>query len=133
MYSPRFCLLSFRGIAPEGRERVLLQLFEALVTANIAYLHEHPETPRLFESGIRYDEEAPGSEDWQDIPETLKRGKGDCEDLACWRIAELRVRDHEHAMAYLKRAERGDRVLYHVAVWRADGRLEDPSRVLGML
>lgn len=109
-----------------------MMLFEALIAANVAYLKAHPDTPRLYDSGVRYAEEAPGSDDWQDIPEMLARGDGDCEDLACWRIAELRVRDGEHAIPFLKCAERRHVMLYHVAVRRMDGSYEDPSRVLGM-
>ena len=132
MYSPRFCLRSFDTADRAGREAVLMMLFEALIAANVAYLRRHPETSALYASGVRYLEEPPDEEDWQDIPETLSRGTGDCEDLACWRIAELRVRDGEHAHPFLKCSARGDRVLYHVAVRRLDGSLEDPSRKLGM-
>lgn len=132
MYSPRFCLRSFEIVGATGRDDVLKMLFEALIASNVAYLRTCPDTPRLYESGIRYREEPPGKDDWQDIPETIRRRFGDCEDLACWRIAELRVRDGEHATPYLKYAERPDHVLYHVAVLRLDGSLEDPSRELGM-
>ncbi len=133
MYSPRFCLRSFDTTAErDGRELILTMLFEALIATNMAFLKNRPETPGLYASGIRYVEEPPGQEDWQDIPETLSRRTGDCEDLACWRIAELRVRDGEHALPFLKCAERDGHVLYHVAVRRIDGSLEDPSRVLGM-
>lgn len=106
-------------------------LLEALIAANVAYLRAR-HVKRLYESGIVYREEAPHMDEWQDIPETLARGFGDCEDLACWRIAELRVRDDEHALPYLGRADREDHVLYHVKVRRVDGSLEDPSRILGM-
>ena len=74
----------------------------------------------------------PGRDEWQDIPETIKRREGDCEDLGCWRLAELRVRSHEDARPFVKCAVYGPRTVYHVAVTRADGRVEDPSRVLGM-
>ncbi len=106
-------------------------LLEVLIAANVAYLRTR-QVKRLYESGIRYCEEALHVDDWLDIPETLARGVGDCEDLACWRIAELRVRDDEHALPYLSRADRPDHVLYHVKVRRVDGRIEDPSRILGM-
>ena len=132
MYAPRFCLRSFGALDPAAREAVLFLLFEALIGANCAHLARNPATPSLYESGIRYEEEPLGREDWQDIPDTIARGVGDCEDLACWRIAELRVRHAEHATPYLKRDQRESHVLYHVAVRRLDGSLEDPSRVLGM-
>ena len=132
MYPPRFCLRSFDVADRAGREAVLVMLFEALIAANSHYLRKRPDTPGLYASGVRYREEPAGEEDWQDIPETLARGTGDCEDLACWRIAELRVRSGEHAIPFLKCRARDERVLYHVAVRRLDGTLEDPSRALGM-
>ncbi len=132
MYSPRFCLRAFEQIGPSGREAVLTMLFEALIATNMAYLRERSDIPRLYASGVHYREEESGHDDWQDIPETLARRRGDCEDLACWRIAELRIRDGEHALPFLKRVERAHHVLYHVAVRRMDGSLEDPSRLLRM-
>ena len=132
MYSPRFRFRSFASLHPTGREAVLTMLCEALIATNLAYLVAVPATPLLYESGVRYVPENQGFDDWHDIPETLARLVGDCEDLACWRIAELRHREREHALPYLKRAERDDHVLYHVAVRRFDGRVEDPSRALGM-
>jgi hypothetical protein len=131
VYSPRFCLRSFEIVGTEGRHDILMMLLDVLIAANVAYLRKRP-TRRLYESGVRYLEESHHRDDWQDIPETIARGVGDCEDLACWRIAELRVHDGEHARAYLKRSERPDHVLYHVQVLRLNGSLEDPSRILGM-
>jgi hypothetical protein len=42
------------------------------------------------------------------------------------------VRARERAAPFVKRALTGPRTVYHVAVRRADGSLEDPSRLLGM-
>lgn len=39
---------------------------------------------------------------------------------------------HEDARPFVKCAVYGPRTVYHVAVRRSDGRVEDPSRVLGM-
>lgn len=132
LYAPHFKLRSFETLSDEGRGAALAGLLEALVGVNAAWLREHPEAPWLYESGVRYGEEPVGQDDWLDIPETLALGVGDCEDLGCWRIAELRVRSVEAAVAYVKRSAVGPRTVYHVAVRRADGRLEDPSRILGM-
>jgi hypothetical protein len=60
-----------------------------------------------------------------------------CEDLACWRVAELRVRFGEAAQPYvtsqmLNSPEHGLFTLYHIRVRRADGTIEDPSKILGM-
>ena len=44
----------------------------------------------LYQSGVRYAREPIGSEVWQTALETQQLGKGDCEDLVAWRVAELR-------------------------------------------
>src|SRR5262249_45709634 len=49
--------------------------------------------PPLYESGVRYQREV-GTENWTDVARTLELGYGDCEDLACWRVAELRLQGH---------------------------------------
>lgn len=132
LYAPHFKLRAFDALSDGARLEVLASLLEALVAVNVAWLREHPEAPALYESGVRYEEEPPGRDDWQDIPETIALRSGDCEDLGCWRIAELRTRGCEYAVPYVRRSVEGRRTVYHVAVRRADGRLEDPSRVLGM-
>ncbi len=132
MYAPHFRLRSFDILHAESREAVLRHLLEALIEANVAYLEARPETPWLYESGVTYEEERFDRDDWNDIPETLVVKVGDCEDLAAWRIAELRMRAHEDARPHVTFDQRGARVTYHVTVRRADGRIEDPSRVLGM-
>jgi hypothetical protein len=56
-----------------------------------------------------------------------------CEDLACWRAAELRVRygiQAEPTFIWKLRPNGG--YLYHILVKLPDGRIEDPSRTLGM-
>jgi hypothetical protein len=54
-----------------------------------------------------------------------------CEDLCCWRVAELWHRGIQ-AMPFprLERAEGGQ--LWHILVLWPDGREEDPSAILGM-
>jgi hypothetical protein len=132
LYAPHFKLRAFDELSDDATLIALNHLLEGLSAVNELWLREHPSSPWLYESGVRYEEEPPGRDDWQDIPETLHRRTGDCEDLGCWRIAELRTRRGEHATPYVKRSVTGPRTVYHVAVRRADGSLEDPSRVLGM-
>ena len=84
--------------------------------------------PPLYRAGVRYRPEPRGQERWQVPSEVKRKGFGDCEDLAAWRVAELR-RKGEAAMPYVKQT--GAR-RWHAMVKRADGRLEDPSRLLGM-
>jgi transglutaminase-like putative cysteine protease len=83
--------------------------------------------PPIYASGVKYSARDP-QERWQLPSETMARGRGDCEDLATWRAAELRLRG-EPARVVVRRT--GPRVL-HAVVMRADGRVEDPSKRLGM-
>jgi hypothetical protein len=85
------------------------------------------EFPPLYSAGVVYRREPPGREWWQTALDVLREGSGDCEDLAAYRAAELRYRDAEPARVRIYRTKRGT---YHAIVQRADGRLEDPSRVL---
>jgi len=116
-------------------------LLYALVALDRNYLIEHPDTPPLYSAGVRYMREPPGQEQWLTIPWVRMRGNGDCEDLACWRAAELQVRLGERAEAFW--VERTDPTtgarFYHIRVRRGkvDKRtgkrlVEDPSAVLGM-
>lgn len=123
--------------------QAIAHLLRTLTLINVAYLSAHPEVPLLYASGVRYEEEPPGQEDWQDVPTTLRLGYGDCEDLACWRAAELQVRSRVPAWPYVisRQRPRGG-ILYHIQVRypcrevSADGACrpltEDPSRRLGM-
>jgi hypothetical protein len=132
MYGPQFRLRSFDVLDAPSREAVLRLMMEALIVANVAYLRRHPGTPPLYESGVRYEEEPGNQDDWNDIPETLSLGVGDCEDLAGWRIAELRVAGELAAMPRVSVRTEGTRITYHIAVRRAAGAIEDPSRELRM-
>lgn len=127
-----------------------LQLpLEALVSMDERYLRAHPQTPRLYDAGVRWQAEGKNectgrpAEEWDAIPIVLERGWGDCEDLAAWRAAELRVRDgFPRARAFAVRsgtmhvAGIGTVGLIHILVSR-DGScrldaIEDPSQRLGM-
>ena len=132
MYAPLFQLRAFDVIDSDAQARVLEHLLEALIAVDIEYLRACPSTPSLYESGVVYEEEPGERDNWQDIPETLGLGTGDCEDLGCWRIAELRVRSGELALPFVKIRVAGNRTICHIAVRRADGSVEDPSRLLGM-
>lgn len=138
MYTPSFRLRSFDTITEGQKLGVLQHLLDALTMANVAYLLAQPHTPLLYESGVRYASEPADRDEWQDVPDTLARRAGDCEDLACWRVAELRVRLGEKGATHRITVDelpddRGRMVTtYHISVFRADGSVEDPSRKLGM-
>lgn len=86
--------------------------------------------PSLYKSGVRYEKEPPGVEDWQTVSRMYRSKVADCEDIAAWRAAELVVSGEDpKARAVLKRVRPG---LIHCLVRRGTGQMEDPSRVLGM-
>jgi hypothetical protein len=107
-------------------------LLDALVTVNRLYLRAH-HVPPLYQSGVRYMQEpADGRpEEFAAIPVVLSRGWGDCDDLAPYRVAELQEAG-EKAKIRITWRRVGKRRTYHVLVRRGDGRIEDPSRLLGM-
>ena len=133
-YRVTYALDLFNG--PHERElsrRALAHMLECLFRIDVDYLRAHPETPPLYQSGVRYMEEPPGQEDWQDIPTSIRMGISDCEDLACWRAAELVVRQNIAARpVFIERRRPNGSYLYHILVRYPDGRIEDPSKILGM-
>lgn len=119
----------------------------ALVRIDVAYLLSHPDTPRLYDSGVRYapdPTEWTGGEDelperrrvelWRDVPSVIEAGEGDCEDLACWLTAERIVRDRILARPVFLWAHKGPqrRMTYHIQVTSHERGTEDPSRRLGL-
>jgi hypothetical protein len=142
MREVRFLVWIFENEKQQPESEAVLRLFlEALVAANVVYLKHHPNTPKLYQSGVRYEAEqrdcftfpetCPTEEDFKGIPYLLHDGYGDCEDLACWRVAELLVEGHD-VQPYFTWRLVGNTLLYHIMVRYADGRIEDPSKVLGM-
>jgi hypothetical protein len=138
VYAPSFRLKSFETISDAKKFGVLQFLLEALTMADVAFLLDNPGTADLYASGVRYAQEPDGRDEWQDIPDTLARRNGDCEDLACWRVAELRVRYGEPnatraiTVSTLVDARGQPVTMYHITVLRQNGDQEDPSRKLGM-
>lgn len=104
--------------------------------------------PPLYASGVVYKEEAPGREDWIDLLGVLRQRHADCEDLAAWRAAELRVAGYDVepvikwqwiprelmlAQGYPAHKLPGHGVwMVHCCVRWPDGTIEDPSKILGM-
>lgn len=86
--------------------------------------------PPLYRSGIRYEREPRGSEEWLTPLQMLERGVSDCEDIAAYRVGELRASGADPG-AVVTIVRTGPRTL-HAVVRRSDGSIEDPSRVLGM-
>jgi hypothetical protein len=151
-----------------SQKRVLC-LLEALVWCNRLYLQQHPETPLIYQSGIKYkvpaqfeQEQLPevdkvrgylkkkgapddvvrafatlsdmcgGGEHFREIPRIIENGGGDCDNVASWRVAELREKgvDAKPFITWRQRPDGG--YTYHVTVLLPDGSSEDPSLLLGM-
>lgn len=133
------------GEIPSIRQRarllglVVRPMLEAAVQANQVILSTH-HVPPLYESGVRYREEPRGQgyEEFALIPVVFARKWGDCDDLAPWRVAELRQKGEKAKVRITFRRQSSGFQLYHVLVRRAPsagyprGQIEDPSRVLGM-
>lgn len=118
-------------VVPRADAPMIAACLAALCTLNTLYLRQHPSTPALAASGVRYRRETPWErEQFLSIPAVLDRGYGDCDDLACWRVAELHASGVDpHARPELVAIS--PRVL-HIVVRRGNGYVEDPSRQLGM-
>jgi len=123
----------------EETQEVLERLLETWVQINEIWWRAHPEAPPLYTWGVNYEREAKGTpETWVCAP-MIRRQKYhiDCDDWAPARAGELRARLDEPArvilpMRKVRGADGKIKRLYHVQVERADGRIEDPSKVLGM-
>lgn len=139
MYRITFVSGLFGSSKDQALSHQILQiLLDALFAVNVAYLKAHPETPSIYAVGpnkkplIHYEQEPLGQEDWQDIPTTIRLGYGDCEDLACWRAAELFVKGVNARPFFTHKVLPNGSSLYHIKVRLPDGSEEDPSKKLGM-
>ena len=116
------------SIKVAGTRAHLTALLSGLVALNGVILDDMRNPPCLYSAGVRYVAEPPGFENWLSLDQVIRAGKGDCEDLAAWRTAELR-RIGVDARAIVIRT--GRKKFHAVVQWR-DGRIEDPSVKLGM-
>lgn len=118
------------GFELPSKKKPILEALNLLVKLNRDELQRY-KLPWLYRSGVRYRREPkiPGRvENWQTISQLIRSGEADCEDLAAARSAELQVKKGIKAIPWLKKKGK----VWHVLVRYPDGRLEDPSRVLGM-
>lgn len=100
-----------------------------LVALNVALMRQGG-VPRLYTTRVRYQREPKGVEQWRTADRVLRSGFGDCEDLAAYRAAELIVQRGEPARVIVTRTARRT---WHARVKRANGRVEDPSKVMSWL
>jgi len=79
---------------------------------------------------VRWKPEPPGQEHFDHAGLVMERGHGDCDDLAPWHAASLRVTGEDPgARAVVKRS--GPK-MWHAIVQRSDGTFDDPSLAAGM-
>lgn len=104
-------------------------LVRALCELNARYLRLNPMTPTLKQAGVKYIAQDVGCERLLLIPQVLRQGGGDCDQLAPARAAELQV--HHGIQAWPEVIQISEH-LYHVFVRHPSGRAEDISAHLGM-
>lgn len=123
------------GTSRDESHEIMSILLDTLVRLNLAYLRRHPDTPNPYKGGVRYRQEPRGQEQWLTIPEAIAQGHADCEDLGCW-LAAYKTFHGQQARACFKWARKPYQgrmaTVYHIVTCTADGKVEDPSRVLGM-
>ncbi len=138
-YRPTFSIDSIGDPHPRAERLALAHmgsLLGALIDVDEEYLADPgvgPQIPLLYESGVRYDrlEPPPGSacgdDDWADVIAVNRLKLGDCEDIAAYRVAELRRRMNIEASAHLTLRTNGDRTRhsFHILVRWPDARLLD--------
>jgi len=89
-----------------------------------------PTWDQSLASGVLWRPEPPGSEHFDHAGLVAKRGWGDCDDLAPYAAATLRVTGEDRgARAVVKRS--GPKK-WHAVVRRSDGSIDDPSLEAGM-
>jgi hypothetical protein len=93
--------------------------------------HYAPLLP-LYQADVIYCREPVGQEVWQSVAPLYASSIGDCEDLACARVAELNLAGRKARVHLTSRQKSTGGRMYHVTVWRGPGCIEDPSRRLGM-
>lgn len=113
-------------------------LLNALVQVNLICLKKS-EYPPLYKSGVRYVRELSMPdwankpvERWKTIPFVFRDQMGDCEDLSCWLVAENLSRGIRCKPKQIKMQAPSGILQLHIVVEYPNGRIEDPSKVLGM-
>lgn len=106
---------------------------EGLTKVNEVLLRRDPSIPPLYSTGARWELRPDDESDtrWRYADEVATDGWGDCQALAAYRAAELRVNGID-PRAEVRVYPTGENK-YHAVVARGNGLVEDPSVALGML
>lgn len=116
---------------PHVTAPVLDASLEAVTRLNEALLEQgqapvfDPDSP-----GVRWKPEPPGQEHFDHAAIVHGRGWGDCDDLAPWHAASLRVTGEDPGARAVVRKSGPQR--WHAVVRRSDGSIDDPSLDAGM-
>ena len=127
-----------RMIPAELDDATLGRYLDFWLVEDEIYLRAHPETPMLYDAGVRYIPEARGKEVWRAVPGVIANGGSVCHSLACWRAAELRVRGYDARPVWSEQILSDNTALYHVQVYAPgapgtdENGIDDPSARLGM-
>ena len=89
-----------------------------------------PLAREAIRAGVRWRPEPPGEESFDHSDIVWGRGWGDCDDLAPWHAASLRVTGEDPGAAAII-VPSGPQT-WHAVVERSDGRIDDPSLAAGM-
>ncbi|MHB2027566.1 MAG: hypothetical protein ACYCPT_01960 [Acidimicrobiales bacterium] len=141
MYLPKLELRGWNEYTVQERKISLAHQCESLIAHNVIYIRKHPELLHMYDYPLKYImKKRPGDIDsWQDIPQTIALGGGDCKDFSCWLVAWERcmreyfpvhpwITDHEYKDP---EGRRPPITLYHVRV-QLGTHIEDPSAHFGM-
>lgn len=89
-----------------------------------------PHADEAIAAGVKWQPEPPGDEHFDHAAKVIKRGFGDCDDLAPYKAASLRITGEDpDAQAIVLRS--GPK-RWHAVVARSDGSIDDPSADAGM-
>lgn len=104
-----------------------LTTLNRLIMRAVPVLTGGKRVPPLYKARVRYRRQR-GRERFLPCIVVMARRSGDCDQLACWRAAELQEAGIKaRAVPYRVNAR-----TMHVIVVHPDGRREDPSKLLGM-
>ena len=91
---------------------------------------EVPSFERGLRYGVKWRPEPKGDEHFDSADRVLARRMGDCDDLAPWHAASLRVSGEDPGARAVVRRSGPKR--WHAVVLRSDGSIDDPSLRAGM-
>lgn len=116
----------------DEKKAILDAALESVTRANEASLARGlPSFEEALQAGrVRWRPEPPGDEHFDLGKTVLRRGWGDCDDLAPWHAASLRTSGEDPEATAFVRPSGPNR--WHAVVRRSDGSVEDPSRAAGM-